>query len=501
MVYGSCLRLEDMSICLYCHEELPEGLSLKAKFCNDSHKVMFHRKGAKNSEVVERALSGKPPPKRVVKPMLHINLPPDTSTKDILEKFAGLMRGDQNDDPVGGKNPPPIQSTEDYVKNPAYDKACELESFYHPKVVTVPLMNKPIKKKIVGRPTESSNSSPPINKALEAAMASINKDLGEGSVMRLDKDFRAKVDVISTGNLLIDHALGVGGFPRGRIVEVFGSESAGKSTLCLSVVAQAQKLGLRCAFIDVEHAVDLDYARSLGVKVEDLLFSQPDGGEEALTICQKLISTNSLGVIVVDSVAALVTRAEREGEIGDATVGAQARLMSASLRKLSPLISNANTCCIFTNQIREKVGVIWGSNEQTSGGRALKFYASVRVDIRRSTQLKTPDGNVYGNRTKVTIVKNKVAPPHKKAEFDLIYGEGISGMGSLVDLAIDLEVLTKRGSWISYGGEQVAQGRDGCKDVLRRDAGLRSKIESEVKQKMNEKPTTIQLTESDDDIP
>lgn len=325
---------------------------------------------------------------------------------------------------------------------------------------------------------------------LDQAIQQIQKDYGEGAILRMDESSKVDVTVIPTGNLLIDQALGVGGFPRGRIVEVYGPESSGKTTLTLTVIAQAQKTGGLAAFIDVEHALDPGYARKLGVKMEELLVSQPSSGEEALRICETLVRSNALDVIVIDSVAALVTRQELEGEIGDATVGAQARLMSAALRKLTAIISKARTCCVFTNQIREKVGIMFGNPETTPGGKALKFYASVRVDIRRIGAIKTTDGTVSGNRTKVKIVKNKLAPPYTEAEFDLMYNEGISGVGSLLDLALDFDILQKRGSWISYKGTQLAQGRDACKEALKGDATLYAEVEAAVKEKLAEKNGT-----------
>ena len=299
--------------------------------------------------------------------------------------------------------------------------------------------------------------------------------------MRLGDKSVAPVEVIPTGNILIDRALGVGGFPRGRIIEVFGPESSGKTTLTLTVTAQAQRRGGLAAFVDVEHALDPQYARRLGVDLDDLLISQPSSGEEALRICEALIRSNALDVIVLDSVAALVTKAELEGEIGDATMGAQARLMSAALRKLTALISKARTTCIFTNQIREKIGVMFGNPETTPGGKALKFYASVRVDIRRIAAIKQSDGTVIGNRTRAKIVKNKVAPPFTEAEFDIMYNEGISNVGALLDLALENNILEKRGSWVSYKGQQLAQGRDATKEALRADQALYDEIEASVK--------------------
>ncbi len=275
---------------------------------------------------------------------------------------------------------------------------------------------------------------------LDLAIASIQKEFGEAAIMRMGDGHRVDVDVIPTGNLLIDRALGVGGFPRGRMVEVFGPESSGKTTLTLTVIAQAQKRGGIAAFIDVEHALDPQYAKKLGVNMDDLLVSQPSSGEEALQICEALVRSNAIDVIVLDSVAALVTKQELDGEIGDSTVGAQARLMSAAMRKLTALISKARTVCIFTNQIREKIGVMFGNPETTPGGRALKFFSSLRIDIRRIGQIKATDGTVTGNRTKVKIVKNKVAPPFTEAEFDIMYNEGISSTGSLLDLALEMEI-------------------------------------------------------------
>ena len=326
------------------------------------------------------------------------------------------------------------------------------------------------------------------NRNLDLALQQIHKDFGEGSIMRLGANQHMDVEVIPTGNILIDRALGVGGFPRGRIVEVFGPESSGKTTLTLTVIAQAQKRGGLAAFIDVEHALDPIYARKLGVNVDELLVSQPSSGEEALRICETLVRSNALDVIVLDSVAALVTKAELEGEIGDTTVGAQARLMSAALRKLTALISKASTVCIFTNQIREKIGVMFGNPETTPGGKALKFYASVRCDIRRIGAIKIADGTVTGNRTKLQRVKTKVAPPFTEAEFDIMYNEGISSTGALLDLALEKGIVEKRGSWLSYKGSQLAQGRDAAKEILKGNEELYNEIEAAVKAKLDESP-------------
>lgn len=322
---------------------------------------------------------------------------------------------------------------------------------------------------------------------LDLALSQIQKDFGENAIMRLGDNVKMEVDVIPTGNLLIDRALGVGGFARGRIVEIYGPESSGKTTLTLTAIAQAQKSGGLAAFIDVEHALDPQYAARLGVNLDDLLVSQPSSGEEALQICEALVRSNAIDVIVVDSVAALVTKQELEGEIGDSTVGAQARLMSAALRKLTSFISKARTVCIFTNQIREKIGVMFGNPETTPGGRALKFYASVRVDIRRIGQIKGSDGVIAGNRTKIKVVKNKVAPPFTECEFDIMYNEGISSVGSLLDLATEYDIIQKRGSWISYNGSQIAQGRDAAKEALKSNPELYADIEEQVKAKMDEK--------------
>lgn len=350
---------------------------------------------------------------------------------------------------------------------------------------------------IMAKSPAKESSAEPTNKIAEArarnldiALQQIHKDFGEGSILRMAGNEKVDVAVIPTGNILIDQALGVGGFARGRVVEVYGPESSGKTTLTLTVIAQAQKAGGIAAFIDVEHALDPNYARRLGVKMDELLVSQPSSGEEALRICETLVRSNALDVIVIDSVAALVTRQELEGDIGDSTVGAQARLMSAALRKLTAIISKARTCVIFTNQIREKIGVMFGNPETTPGGKALKFYASVRVDIRRIGAIKSSDGTVTGNRTKCKVVKNKLAPPYTEAEFDIMYNEGISNVGSMLDLAMEHDVLQKRGSWISYKGSQLAQGRDAAKEALKADTKLYEEIELAVKTKLAEKNGT-----------
>ncbi|MDB6170128.1 MAG: recA, partial [Verrucomicrobia bacterium] len=298
------------------------------------------------------------------------------------------------------------------------------------------------------------------DKNIELALSSISKQFGEGSIMRLGSNTKMKVETLSTGSLAIDLALGVGGLPKGRIIEIYGPESSGKTTFCLSVIAEAQKQGGLAAFIDVEHALDPKYARVVGVNLDDLLVSQPDSGEDALNIMETLIRSNSIDVIVLDSVAALITKAELDGQMGDMTMGSQARLMSQAMRRLTAVVSKTNCVCIFTNQIREKIGVMFGNPETTSGGRALKFFSSVRIDIRRKDQIKTPEGKVIGNRTKIKVVKNKVAPPFTVVEFDIMYYEGMSSTGSLLDLALEMEIVQKRGSWFSYNGTQLAQGRD-----------------------------------------
>ena len=322
------------------------------------------------------------------------------------------------------------------------------------------------------------------HKAIETVEQQIIKEYGAGSIMRLGGDTKLTVDAISTGSLSLDMALGVGGVPRGRVIEVFGPESSGKTTLALHVVAQCQKNGGSAAFIDAENALDPIYAKNLGCNTDDLLVSQPDSGEQALDILEKLVQTAALDVVVIDSVAALVPMKELEGQIGDVTVGLQARLMSQALRKLSGPISKSNTCVIFINQIREKIGVMFGSPETTPGGRALKFYASVRLDIRRIAAIKTGT-DMIGNRTRVKVVKNKVAPPFKKTEFDIMYGKGISYSGDVLDIALEAGIINKMGSWFSYKEEKMAQGREKVRLLLENDAKLMKSVVSDVKKYLN----------------
>ena len=320
-------------------------------------------------------------------------------------------------------------------------------------------------------------------RAIEAALANIEKKFGKGSIMRLGEREVSDIPAISTTSLSLDAAIGVGGVPRGRIVEIYGPESSGKTTLALHIVAEAQKAGGVAAYIDAEHAMDADYAGKLGVDVDQLLISQPDSGEQALEIAEALVRSNGVDVIVVDSVAALVPRAELDGEMGDSLPGLQARLMSQALRKLTAIVAQSNTCFIFINQIREKIGVMFGNPETTTGGRALKFYSSLRLDIRRIGAIKDGD-RVVGNRTKVKVAKNKVAPPFRECEFDIMYGEGISREGDLLDLAVTNRAVEKSGAWFSYKGERLGQGRENAKTALRENAEVLKRIEREVKVKL-----------------
>ncbi len=336
------------------------------------------------------------------------------------------------------------------------------------------------------------------DKNIEMAISAITKQFGEGSIMRLGSGTQLQVETISTGSLSVDLALGVGGMPRGRIAEIYGPESSGKTTLCLNLIANAQKEGGLAAFIDVEHALDPKYARQLGVNLDDLLVSQPDSGEDALNIAEALIRSNAIDVIVVDSVAALVSRAELDGQMGDATVGSQARLMSQAMRRLTSVVSKTKCILLFTNQIREKIGVMFGSPETTPGGRALKFFSSIRMDIRRIGQIKDTSGTVIGNRTRLKIVKNKVAPPFRDCEFDIMYNEGISKTGSIVDLGIEHKVLEKKGAWISFEGNLVGQGREAAKTALAEDPALADRIAAEITIAIQPKEESKELKEAVD---
>jgi len=339
------------------------------------------------------------------------------------------------------------------------------------------------------KPEKTEKTEPKTNTArerdLETALQLIHKQFGDGSIMRLgDERAKAQIEVIPTGAISVDMALGVGGIPRGRVIEVFGPESSGKTTLVLTIIAQAQKAGGLAAFVDVEHALDPAYAKRLGVNLDDLLVSQPDSGEEALTIVETLARSNALDVIAVDSVAALVPKSELEGEMGQATMGVQARLMSQAMRKLTAILAKAKTSCIFTNQIRDKIGVMFGNPETTTGGKALKFYASVRIDVRRRDAIKDASGKVIGNRVKLKVVKNKVAPPFTEAEFDIFFNEGISREGSLIDLGTDLGVIEKKGSWLMHDGKQLGQGRDAAKQFLRDTPDVGQRIAAAIREKV-----------------
>ena len=322
--------------------------------------------------------------------------------------------------------------------------------------------------------------------ALQTAMAKIEKDFGKGAIMRMGGQAAVKVEVIPTGSIGLNHALGVGGYPRGRIIEIFGPESSGKTTLTIHAIAETQKAGGIAAFIDAEHAFDPIYAQKLGVNLEELYISQPDNGEQALAIADQLISSAAVDLVVIDSVAALTPKAEIEGDMGDNKVGLQARLMSQALRKLTATISKTKTCCIFINQLREKIGVMFGSPETTTGGNALKFYSSVRLDIRRGQQIKDGD-EVLGNETTVKVVKNKVAPPFRKAKFEIAYGEGISHVGEIVDLGVELEIIKKAGSWFSYNESKIGQGRDAVKKIIQDNPELAEELEAKIIEKLNEK--------------
>jgi recombination protein RecA len=324
-------------------------------------------------------------------------------------------------------------------------------------------------------------------KALQLTLDKIEKGYGKGAIMKMGDDVIVDVPAISTGSISLDVALGIGGFPRGRVVEIYGPESSGKTTLAIHAIAEAQKAGGIAAFIDAEHAFDRFYAQKLGVDIENLLISQPDNGEQALEITDHLIRSGAIDIVVIDSVAALTPKAEIEGEMGDSKMGLQARLMSQALRKLTANINKTNTCCVFINQLRDKIGVMFGNPETTTGGNALKFYATVRIDIRRIGQIKDGE-DIQGNRTRVKIVKNKLAPPFRKAEFDIIYGEGISKVGELVDLGVDYDIVKKSGSWFSYGDTKLGQGRDAVKALLNDNPELAEEIEVKIRAALKSKP-------------
>ena len=322
-------------------------------------------------------------------------------------------------------------------------------------------------------------------KALKLTMDKIDKDFGKGSVMMMNEKGVTEMEVISTGSIGLDVALGIGGLPKGRVVEIYGPESSGKTTLAIHVIAEAQKKGGMCAFIDAEHAFDSNYAQKLGVDIDNLLISQPDYGEQALEIADRLILSGALDVVVIDSVAALVPKGELEGEMGDSKMGLQARLMSQALRKLTATINKTNTVCIFINQLREKIGVMFGNPETTTGGNALKFYASVRLDIRRMAQIKDGD-EIVGNHVKVKVVKNKVAPPFRLAEFDIVYGEGISKVGEIIDMGVELGIVQKSGSWFSYNGDKLGQGREAVKQLLTDNPAMAEELETKIREKIKE---------------
>ncbi|MDR3274158.1 MAG: recombinase RecA [Puniceicoccales bacterium] len=336
--------------------------------------------------------------------------------------------------------------------------------------------------------------------AIELAMSAINRQFGEGSIMKLGDAKQMNVSVISTGSLALDLALGVRGLPRGRMCEIFGPESSGKTTFCLSVIAEAQRRGGNAVFVDVEHALDPKYAKTVGVDLNSLMVSQPMSGEDALNITETLIRSGAIDVIVLDSVAALISKAELEGQMGDATIGAQARLMSQAMRRLTSAISKTNCVCIFTNQIREKIGVMFGNPETTPGGRALKFFSSIRLDIRRIAQIKDNTGKVTGNRTRVKVVKNKVAPPFTECEFDIMFDEGISRTGSLIDLGIEHKIFEKKGAWIAYEGKLIGQGREAAKQYLRNNPEIVDKIEGAISNSVHVSGGTVLCEQSEDQV-
>lgn len=347
------------------------------------------------------------------------------------------------------------------------------------------LKNKIIMAKESAEVKKGAEISPEKMKALQATLDKIEKDYGKGTVMKLGDEPKWEVSTIPSGSIALDHALGIGGYPRGRVVEIYGPESSGKTTLAIHAIAEAQKLGGIAAIIDAEHAFDRTYAKKLGVNVDTLLISQPDNGEQALEITDSLIRSGAIDIIVIDSVAALTPKAEIEGEMGDSKMGLQARLMSQALRKLTANIAKTNTCCVFINQLRDKIGVMFGNPETTTGGNALKFYSSVRVDVRRITQLK--DGEeATGNRVRAKIVKNKMAPPFRKAEFDIVFGEGISRVGEVIDLGVEFEIVKKSGSWFSYGETKIGQGRDSVKQIFLDNPALMEEVEQKIREKLKE---------------
>ena len=352
------------------------------------------------------------------------------------------------------------------------------------------------KKKIDMIPRDSDKEAK--RKALNTAIAQLEKDFGQGTIMKLGENTRMNVQAVSTGSIALDVALGIGGVPRGRIIEIFGPESSGKTTVALHIVAEVQKTGGEAAFIDAEHALDPVYAKALGVDIDNLLVSQPDCGEDALDITEALVRSGAIDVVVVDSVAALVPRQEIEGDMGQATVGVQARLMSQAMRKLSAVISKSNCVVIFINQLREKVGVMYGNPETTPGGRALKFYASVRIDVRKTDQLKN-GSDIYGNHVRCKIVKNKVAPPFKVAEFDILYGKGISRSGEIIDYCIALDIIKKSGSWFSYNGERIGQGKDNVRKMIEGNPELLAELDAKVRNMKDNLPDAEEEFELDED--